>query len=125
MCSRSPRDSSDSLEAFPCCVSPTNVADRELLHTTRAGHFKIAPELVFVPDDLLLHDQGPLVMQLERQRRVVSCVLEVGFVATHSESSWKCAHTGALRITNSRNIVRIAAQVYDLATGIAVTDELN
>ena len=29
------------------------------------------PELVFAPDDLLLHDQGPSVMQHERQRRVI------------------------------------------------------
>ena len=47
----------------------------------------MAPEIVFVPDDLLLYDQGPSVMQHERQRRVVSCVLEMGFVATHSKPS--------------------------------------
>ena len=52
------------------------------------------PELVFTPDDLLLHDQGPSVMQHERQRRVMSCVLELGFIATHSESSQtRCART--------------------------------
>lgn len=56
------------------------------------------PEMVFSADDLLLYDQGPSVMQHERQRRVVACVQELGFIATHSESSGvKCAQC----ITNS------------------------
>lgn len=49
------------------------------------GQFKIPPELVFSPDDLLLYDQGPTVLQHDRQRRVISGVMELGFVATHSE----------------------------------------
>lgn len=58
----------------------------ETYNAMLSGYFKIPPELVFVPDDLLLFDQGPSVMQHERQRRVMTCVLEVGFVASHSKS---------------------------------------
>lgn len=39
------------------------------------------------------------------------------------QGSWHLP--GALRVVNSRNIVRITAQVRDKETGIAVTDELH
>ncbi len=47
------------------------------------GQFRIATDRVFQADDLLKYNKGPVSARHERQRRVVSCLLELGFVATH------------------------------------------
>ena len=55
--------------------------------TDPEGVFRLQPELVFFPSDLANYNQGPSVLQHECQRRVVAALLELGFVATHSEPS--------------------------------------
>ncbi|MCP4804965.1 MAG: hypothetical protein GY913_16875 [Proteobacteria bacterium] len=81
-------------------------------------------------------DTGQQIGIIDPSCQCLDSVLEIGTGSVAFESlgdsvemvhgpqgSWHLP--GALRITNSRNIVRIAAQVHDLETGIAVTDELN
>lgn len=55
--------------------------------TDPEGVFRLQPELVFSPSDLANYNQGPSVLRYECQRRVVAALLELGFVATHSEPS--------------------------------------
>lgn len=62
-----------------------NISNLVTIMTDPEGVFKMAPELVFTPNDLLQCNQGPNVMQQERQRRVVAALLELGFVATHMD----------------------------------------
>ena len=47
------------------------------------GQFRISAEVVFQPDDLIKFNKGTVQTRHERQRRVVACLMEIGFVATH------------------------------------------
>ena len=64
-----------------------NIQNVVTMMTDPEGAFKMPAEIAFMPSDLLEFDQGPSVLQSERQRRVVAALLELGFVATHSEFS--------------------------------------
>ena len=42
-------------------------------------------ELMFAPMDLLEFNIGPPVLQLDRQKRIIGSLLELGFIATNME----------------------------------------
>ena len=49
------------------------------------GPFHLAPDVICAAGDLLKYNKGPVQQRHERQRRVLSCLLELGFAATHME----------------------------------------
>ena len=56
-----------------------------ICHDLQDGPLAMPRELMFAPSDLLEFNIGPPVLQLDRQKRIIGSLLELGFIATNME----------------------------------------